>query len=287
MTRREMKQKAKHLLRGVWGRAVALVLFSFLLFVFFSSLEQLIVSAAGKSTVEQIFTPFILYGSAAFYPSVLIFASIIFVGCQVLFFLVRAPFSLGSPGWYYKAVCSGVSPVSSAFFWYTSFKRWIKALAFDFLLLIKKLFWLFLFLLPAIGTLVLHYFAVVSRSEGWIVTLLLILLIGFTALGFIFSRIVCYRYFLVCYLLAEDPSLKLRAAFRNSVTLLKGKKGDLFRLDLSFLPYFLSNLLIFPLLGTVPYIEMTRGIFARELINDLKQNPPEEGDELLLEISED
>jgi len=282
-----MKQKARHLLRGVWGRAVALVLFSFLLFVFFSSLEQLIVSAAGKSTIEQIFTPFLLYGSAAFYPSVLIFSSIVFAGCQVLSFLVRAPFSLGFPGWYYKAACGTVSPVSASFFWYTSFKRWIKALVFDFLLLIKTLFWLLLFLLPAIGTLVLHYFAVISRSEGWVTTTLLVLLIGFLILGFIFSRIVCYRYFLVCYLLAEDPSLKLRAAFRNSVLFMKGKKGELFRLDLSFLPYWLLNLLIFPLLGTIPYIETTRSVFARELIDGRKGNPPEGGEELLLRLSED
>jgi len=39
-------------------------------------------------------------------------------------------------------------------------------------------------------------------------------------------------------------------------------------LDLSFLPYYLLNLLLVPMIGTLPYINMTKALFAKRYILD-------------------
>ena len=47
---------------------------------------------------------------------------------------------------------------------------------------------------------------------------------------------------------------------------MEGKKAEFFALDLSFLPYYILNLLIVPMLGTMPYINMIKALYAKRYI---------------------
>ena len=125
MFRKQMKQKAKDLLSGIWGRAVALLLALAAVSVFCSLLERTVVSLTGLSTLEQLFSPLLLYGSVTISMRPLLFAIGLFVGSLFLSFLFGTPLRQGSVSWYYGRASGEIYPVSKAFSWYASLKRWL------------------------------------------------------------------------------------------------------------------------------------------------------------------
>jgi len=68
------------------------------------------------------------------------------------------------------------------------------------------------------------------------------LVIGVMTLLLIVPGIVFgYKYFFTSYIIAEHPELSWSEALKRSDALTKGHKGELFMLDLSFLPWYLLN----------------------------------------------
>ena len=47
---------------------------------------------------------------------------------------------------------------------------------------------------------------------------------------------------------------------------MKGKKSELFSLDVSFLPYYFLSVFIVPMLWTLPYINTTKALYAKKYI---------------------
>ena len=80
--------------------------------------------------------------------------------------------------------------------------------------------------------------------------------------------IVAYGLFEVPYLLNEDPTLSGMAAIRRSWEDMRGHKGELFVLQLSFIGCFLLTALTFGILGIFyvgPYYEIANAGFYHEL----------------------
>lgn len=77
--------------------------------------------------------------------------------------------------------------------------------------------------------------------------LLMVLFIFLWSLLFVIPGLVAsYRYRMIPYLLLDDPELSVWEAFRQSKAMMKGRKMELFLLELSFLLWFLSaNLLVY------------------------------------------
>ncbi len=75
-------------------------------------------------------------------------------------------------------------------------------------------------------------------------------------------------YFPVPYLLAQDPELKPRQALDLAQRMMRGHKGELFRLELSFLGWRVLSLLSLGVSGALysrPYRQAARGEFYREV----------------------
>lgn len=78
-----------------------------------------------------------------------------------------------------------------------------------------------------------------------------------------------YRYSQAIYILLDDPTKSPLRCLRESKELMRGHKGDLFVLDLSFLGWYLLR--IVPMLGfasriwSVPYIATTKALFYERL----------------------
>ncbi len=268
MFRKQMKQRAKELLSGIWGRAIALLFSLAAVSVFFALLERTVASLTRLSTLEQLFSPLFFYGTVTVLPQTLLFSSILFVGASLLSFFFGTPLLQGNVSWYYKRTEGEIFPVFRAFLWYASFRKWLKVLVVYLLLFLKKAFWTVLLLLPA-GILYFAYcISVIYRADAWQSFILFFLSTGLAAGGLVSALIVCYRYFLVPYILADNPKVRILTAFRSSVQIMKGKKAERFALDLSFLPYYLLNLLLVPMIGTLPYINMTKALFAKRYILD-------------------
>lgn len=102
-----------------------------------------------------------------------------------------------------------------------------------------------------------------------IVTVLLkgIYLFLWTMLFIIPGIVKSYSYFLVEYLLAENPSLETKRVFEISKQAMDGYKMRAFLLELSFLGYIFLSLLTFGigLLFLAPYMEMTMAIFYEDV----------------------
>lgn len=266
MQQKAFKRKAKELLQGIWGRAAAILLFLVLVMVFFSVLEKTIGGLLGIGTLEVLLAPLFLTGQASVYVDVLIYTSVLWLATMLLTFLFLTPAKQGAVLWYYKCASGEAAPVSSAFHCYTGIHRWAKTLLVYLLLYLRIAFWTVLLVVPGVAMYFVYGFTVMYGSLPWLSFLLLLVAIGLALAGLVVSLVVCYRYFLVPYILADDPNVRIRTAFRSSVRIMAGKKGTLFSLDISFLPYYLLGLLLLPLLGTVPYISMTKALYAKQFI---------------------
>ena len=79
-----------------------------------------------------------------------------------------------------------------------------------------------------------------------------------------------YRYSQALYILIDDPSKSPVQCLRESGTMMKGHKKELFILDVSFIGWYLLGMI--PYAGyavqvwSVPYIEMTKALFYETLL---------------------
>jgi len=94
-------------------------------------------------------------------------------------------------------------------------------------------------------------------------------------LFFIPGIIAIYRYSAATYLMLEDPNMGINESLRKSGELMRGYKGKLFVLDLSFILWILLTAITFGLVGLYlrPYTELTRVQFYY----DLRREHPVEG----------
>lgn len=89
-----------------------------------------------------------------------------------------------------------------------------------------------------------------------VVTVLVILLI-------IPSIVAGFRYAMAPYLLADNPDIGVISSIRNSREIMKGNKGRLFWLDISFVGWFLLSVLIAGVLAVIsPVLGTVAGLFT-------------------------
>lgn len=71
-----------------------------------------------------------------------------------------------------------------------------------------------------------------------------------------------YEYYMIPYVLAENPNIKVKEAFRLSKEMTDGYKYEMFKLDLSFIGWFILNILTFGLLDIFFLIGYKQCVFA-------------------------
>ena len=97
---------------------------------------------------------------------------------------------------------------------------------------------------------------------------LYIILWGFTIIG---GFIKYYSYYLVPYILAENPNMKTKDVLKLSRDMMNGYKWEMFKLDLSFIGYYLLGFLtlnVSNLVFATPYINATKAesyMFIRDI----------------------
>ena len=95
------------------------------------------------------------------------------------------------------------------------------------------------------------------------------LFIALWTLLFIIPGIMCfYSYALVPYLLKDEPNLTAMQVLRRSKDLMRGNRGRMFLMDLSFIGWYLLTALTLGIAGafwTFPYVESTHATLYLEL----------------------
>ena len=104
-----------------------------------------------------------------------------------------------------------------------------------------------------------------------ILNLLQSLLIGLWSLLLIVPGVMAhYRYAQALYILIDDPTKSPVQCLRESKSMMNGHKMELFKLDLSFLGWYLLEMI--PYVGyavqvwTVPYVGMTKALYYETLL---------------------
>lgn len=121
----------------------------------------------------------------------------------------------------------------------------------------------FVLMIPAIVCTVV---AIAFDTTLWYVILALVWVITMVVLF-----IISYAYGLIFYLLIDQPEMKLMAAFRESRQLMRGNKGRMFYIGLSFFGLNLLATLSFGigLLWVSPYMTQTNVEFYRNVIGEI------------------
>ena len=272
MLRGKIKADAKRALKGNYVKAVAITLLIigiYLLILLFDSIFSMVSGVYGFSDI--MLTPTYFFDDIIRVTPQAILAASCF--CVIVFVLIQ-PLKRGEQRFYYRMLGGSCEAVSEVFFYFSAPAAFFKSLYLSVSLLLRKLLWLVAFLLlPAAlgaGIYYLHssrifVFSQVALVFLWMAVVLLAL---FAAVAFcVFQS----RYFLVCYLFAADPCAKVKGVFRKSIRLTRGRKIELFILDLSFLLYYISCILVLPLLYVTPYTNTTKAIYARIIIESARQ----------------
>ncbi len=129
-----------------------------------------------------------------------------------------------------------------------------------------KLLWTILMLLP--GTIVIFSFCYLAYDTGLEFNLFACGIIGgvvLSLLGLIFRFIILQRYFMAQYFFVSDPKIKINQAIRKSCEVMNGKLKKTALFKLSFIPWILLCVGIFPLLYVWPYYRQSCILFANEI----------------------
>lgn len=96
--------------------------------------------------------------------------------------------------------------------------------------------------------------------QGLLMDLLSVL---FIIPGIIFYYSSYFTYQLIC----EYPELSPMQAIKLSKKIVKGHRSELFALDLSFIPWYLLCIAVFPLIYVIPYVSTTQALYYENFKN--------------------
>lgn len=192
----------------------------------------------------------------------LIFCALI----TILSFMFYSSSALGEKAYYSGRIIKRKNNFKRLCYWFNPHKS-IKALSLKALIFTLKLFWTFILLLPF--TVVTSLILAIAFSGGIELYLLFSLSSGALILlitGLVFRFIIIQRYFLAEYIMTENPELRASLCVKRSKNLLDGHMFKVVKFKLSFLPMFLSCVLILPLIFVYPHYKQCRSIIAKDII---------------------
>lgn len=263
--RKVIKQNGKSCLYNNWGKAIAIVLLLLSVNLLFSMVELVI------SLVFQIPQMTTAAGGSLTLPNTSLLSLTLTMIMAIGYFLVMAPLNLGVTEWYYN-LTEGQSPDILTLFNCFSSRRYFQSLSLEIHILGRKIVLALLyFALPAAvyaaSFACLFYGPAYMNEEmsrvigamGMLFAALLSLLFA------ILYGIHIQKFFLSKYYLVIE-NLGVWEALKKSKHASRGKRGDIFLFHLSFLPGFLSCLLLLPSLYVQPYYSASATIYARFLM---------------------
>jgi len=263
-----VKQNGKRCLYNNWGKAIAIVMLNVGISLFFTLLELIVAMILGEPQVSMGVADFNL----ATLPRTTLLSMAMSCILTMGYFLLHEPFELGVTRWYY-GLSEGESPeVLEIFHCFSAKKLYFRSLVLQLHVWGRRLLWAIpFFALPAavfafsIWSLAYghHYMdydlsAIVGIIGLWM-TVFLALLCG------IFYGISMQKYFLARYYVVEQ-NCNPWEALKKSRHASKGKRGEIFRFKLSFLPWMLLNIFVVPALYVLPYYNISAVLYARVLM---------------------
>ncbi len=191
----------------------------------------------------------------------------IFFGATLCLFLLNAPLMFGLFSWMSELTMGRNQPLSYLFSWCTVGRRFLKALAAAGVFVGKALWEALKFCtLPMVGMAFLEIMADLIPT-GYMPILLV--LIVFLVVGLVYTLIRAFSNLPALYLLAAVPQMSIQEAFFQCSDFMYDKKGEFFKLLISFFPWYLVENLSYGLIGLFvkPYFYLSLLYFTQQIYN--------------------
>lgn len=278
-----LKSNAKAMIKGHYGGAIVAVLAVFTASCLFGYLQTLIQVVFGMVDVKTgayslDFSKGITAGFTLGLLGMLL--------CSVASFLFTSPLSVGLIRYFWNFVSGNSAKVEQIFFYFSSGKKYLRALFFNIRLTFLKIMWGILCLGPGFALYAYGLYSSgvdislilngsnISVNDPMSLTVLSAGSLLLTAGGIIYLFLIT-RYFLANYIFVSDDEISAKNAITVAVKMAKGRVWQYICLYLSFIGWLLLSILTcgILLLFTVPYMYVTVALYAKTVI-DINLNPP-------------
>ena len=171
-------------------------------------------------------------------------------------YVAIAPFNYGRDIWFYENARKNKLSLKKLFSFY-GVKKAAGAIRISFFVQIRKIFITLLFMIPSFA---LGGYLIYALKEGigqllFITLSVSVILLAVT--GVFFSFVFCQRYFLSPYLYYENEPCKTNEIIKLSTKIMENKCFETAMLKLSFFPWWLLCVLIFPTVYVYPYYKLS------------------------------
>ncbi len=191
----------------------------------------------------------------------------ILVMIGVISYVIIMPFNYGRDIWFYENARKNKLSIKKLFSYY-SVKKFVGAIKITFSVQLRKFFATFLFMIPSF---VLGGYLLYSLRQGigqWILIVLSVSVILLSVTGAFFAFVISQRYFLSSYLWYENEPCKVNEIIRLSTQIMENKCFETAMLKLSFFPWWLLCVLIFPTVYVYPYYKLSISFKAITILSN-------------------
>lgn len=183
--------------------------------------------------------------------------------------LLAAPLKAGRMAWFWrqsgrKGRHNGAGTLLSPF---RPARRAMQAVWLWLSLFARKLCWALLFCAPGAVLLGIAWYKLIKGSEALLFLIPCAAGVVFLVVGLFFYLLVTRRYLLTYYLFDESGKASASAVIRESARVMDGQMGRAAAFALSFTPWLLSCVFLFPVFYVYPYYQQSRAVFARQALN--------------------
>lgn len=180
----------------------------------------------------------------------------ILVMSGVIAYVVIMPFNYGRDMWFYENARKNKLSLKKLFSFY-NVRKSVGAIKITFFVQLRKFLATILFMIPSFS---LGGYFIYALKEGigqvlFIVLSVSIILLSVT--GFFFSFVYSQKYFLAQYLYYENEPCKVNEIIKLSSKIMENKCFETAMLKLSFFPWWLLCVLIFPTVYVYPYYKLS------------------------------
>lgn len=270
MSEMRIKSKVNGLvsMRGYWIKSMVVFLIVALLSFGISQLEMAFRNVFGISLYDS--SGNLIYD----YRSIIVEAV-----AAVVSVLVMSPLVLGMFEWFSKITSGKEAKIGDLFSWYGSGRLYAKSLLLDLNIVIRSFLWgVLIYAVPtALMFLGIHFYGGITPDKLSKLTMEQTQNIVYGTFAILFSTVlfigctilyllIVTKYIPAFYLLADNKDIKTTKAVKDAVRYSKGYKWEYTKFFLSYIGWFFTCILIFPVIYVFPYFMSSLSVFTRSII---------------------
>ena len=183
------------------------------------------------------------------------------------YFMFISPLVLGCTRWYHSlAQCDNLQ-VGQIFHFYRGNSRFVEALVFEINRLERQIAAILMCFSPAAACFGFGAYFSTVPDKAQLFKPLMIAGGALSLVGLILYAFWITRYFLAKYLIVSERKMDVSESFKTSVQYMKGLHGKVIRVFLSYVPMFLTCVLLAPAFMVFPAYDSTMAALALDIID--------------------